>query len=91
MSGLEVVGIRASLAAAISAFGQSFVIYGSNNRDYGYIRGFALETVFFQARSVVERIRRHVIESSGDGAKEALSVKESYATSFNMIAVAVSY
>lgn len=68
-------------------------VVNSNVKDYGYVRGLALETVFFQARRVVGRIRSHVIskhEDSAGMAGEAWSIKDSYAASLNMVAVAVS-
>lgn len=68
-----------------------YSIFSNNIHDYGYIRGLALETVFLQARDVVQRIRLHVLVRPEDGAKEAWSVKQSYTTSFNMIAVAVGF
>lgn len=77
--------------AGFLAFESYYSTFRRNVRDYGYIRGLALETIFFQARGVVQRIRANVVVPSGESAKEAWSVKESYATSFNMIAVAVSY
>lgn len=91
MSGVEFVGlVLGTTSLVISALEQYQSILSNNVQDYGYIRGLALETVFFQARGVVERIRKHVINHSGDDAKEAWAVRESYTTSFNMIAVAVS-
>lgn len=69
-------------------------IFDRNVRDYGLVRALALETIFFQVRRVVNRIRTHVFHHPGHGmtymVQEAWLIKKSYTENFNMIAVAVS-
>lgn len=79
------------LANSRILLGFYYLILRNNIHDYGYVRGLALETVFSQARDVVQRIRRHVLGRQEAGAKQAWLIKQSYKTSFNMIAVAVRY
>lgn len=58
-------------------------------KDFGVMRALLLHTVFLQAQNVISRIRKHVI-ARPDDIGQACTLKDSYTTSFNMIAVAVS-
>ena len=68
----------------------------TNFKDYGPVAGLLLYTVTPEARYVAVRVRKHVIGEplavlpEEESAQEAWKVKESYAVSFNMIAIAVS-
>lgn len=57
--------------------------------DYGLLQTFLLWTLFFQARPVTSRVRNHVI-ARPEEINQAWVIRDSFATSFSMIAVAVS-
>lgn len=67
-------------------------------RDYGFIMGTLLHTVFRQAQGVIEKVRKHVLRFPDHegvvawrlSSEDAWSLKNSYAYNFNMTAVAVS-
>lgn len=74
------------LSLVISRFASVFAAVD----HYGPIRGILLETVFLQARTVIDRVRTHVTNHRiEDARKEAWSIRKSYEASFNMIAIAV--
>lgn len=77
--------VRNVIEAAEVLFGDALIDY----RDYGLIKTILLHTAFPQAQSVISRVRKYVIARPED-TDQACLIKDSYATSFNMIAVAVS-
>lgn len=56
--------------------------------DFTIPETILLHTVFPHAQSVTARVRRHVLARPED-VEQAWVIKDSYTTSFNMIAVAV--
>lgn len=91
MAGIEVVSLGIQV---LSIVGYNVL---QNWEDHGFWRVTTLHTVFVQANGVIKRVRKHVLGDSVSGAtpeeelaREAWKLKESYAASFNMIAVAVS-
>lgn len=93
MSGIEVAGLAvAAFPLAfelLEAVSQTFRAILVDYKDYGLVKTFLLWTLFFQARTVISRVRNHVIAHPEDFG-QAWVIKKSYTTSFGMIAVAVS-
>jgi hypothetical protein len=99
-----------SISLGIGALNEAFGYFGGdlvdNYSDYGALRTVLLYTTIPQARSVISRVRQHVILSSRKQRKQlsaggspwtiqlatdqAVAIKKSYDKSLNIIAVAVS-
>lgn len=58
-------------------------------KDYGLLKTSWLWTLFFQARTVTSRVRNHVI-ARPEEMDQAWVIRDSFATSLGMIAVAAS-
>ena len=78
-----------SLAAGTSQIVWSiFAIISKEYAHYGLVRTLLLNTIVFQAKTIIERITTHVILSPSPSTGAA-AIRNSYNGSFNMIAVAV--
>jgi hypothetical protein len=102
MSSLETVGI---VFAAVSLFVQAVEFYSQTTynvfeivtfkalkEDYGVIQATLLVFIFPDARHVLKRIRRQLLEPQSDGMtamEEAMALKKSMTDDCNMLAVAV--
>jgi hypothetical protein len=110
MDQVQMVSMLASISLGIGALNEAFGYFGGdlvdNYSDYGALRTVLLYTTIPQARSVISRVRQHVILSSRKQRKQlsaggspwtiqlatdqAVAIKKSYDKSLNIIAVAVS-
>lgn len=88
--GLALGAMPLRLVALREVLGNTATEFLRNTRAYGPYRAFLLQTVIHQARYVIQRVNRHIVDAPTDQNAQASSLKQSYVASFNMIAVAVS-
>ena len=94
MSGLEAAVLMLDVVTTLFNLASAlFSVYESIKReflrcvhDYGPVRAFLLFTFFQNAKKIINRVKRHVIDKEP---REAGLMKKSYTESFTMIAVAV--
>ena len=81
-----------STADALIELSTLFLIDGRrSSREYGLIRGLLLHSVLWPVKTVIDRVKAHVVNANTGQAEAALAIKNSYAASFNMIGVAVRH